>query len=77
MTFTGTCETGLGLDGRLCSLQTGRAASGAMTGRQRIGTARAARKDNVRVEAPRGVIRRVLARASGAEVGPSEAVQAA
>lgn len=86
MTFTGTCETGLGLDGRLCSLQTERAASErhslrfasfGMTGRQRIGTARAARKDNVRVEAPRGVIRRVLARASGAEVGPSEAVQAA
>lgn len=77
MTFTGTCETGLGLDGRLCSLQTERAASGEMTGRQRIGTARAARKDNVRVEAPRGVIRRVLARTSGAEVGPSEAVQAA
>jgi len=77
VTFTGTCETGLGLDGRLCSFEIERTASGEMTGRQRIGTARAARNDNVRVEAPRGVIRRMLERVSGAEVGPSEAVQAA
>lgn len=70
MTFTGTYEAGLGPRERLCSLQTERAAVAGMTGRQRIGTARAARKDNVRVEAPRGVTPRLLDRAARAESDP-------
>lgn len=74
MTFTGMRDSGLGFAGRLCSLETRWVAAGGVTGRQRIGTHRAMRKENVRVEAPAGVAHRMLDQGIRSRVGPASAM---
>lgn len=74
MTFTGMRDSGLGFVGRIRSVETTRAAAGGVTGRQRIGTHRAMRKENVRVEAPAGVAHRMLDEGIRSRVGPTSAM---
>jgi len=74
MTFTGMRDSGLGFVDRLRSLETSWAAGGGATGRQRIGTNRATRKENVRVEAPAGVAHRMLDEGIRSRVGPASAM---
>lgn len=74
MTFTGMRDSGLGFVDRLCSLESSWVAGGGATGRQRIGTNRAMRKENVRVEAPAGVAHRMLDEGIRSRVGPASAM---
>jgi len=74
VTFTGMRDSGLGFVDRLRSVETTRAAGGGVTGRQRIGTHRAMRNENVRVEAPAGVAHRMLDEGIRSRAGLSSAM---
>jgi hypothetical protein len=74
VTFTGMRDSGLGFVDRLCPFEMNWVADGGATGRQRIGTNRATRKENVRVEAPAGVAHRMLDEGIRSRVGPASAM---
>jgi hypothetical protein len=67
-------DSGLGFVDRLHPFETNRVAGGGVTGRQRIGTHRAMRNENVRVEAPAGVAHRMLDEGIRSRMGPASAM---